>query len=97
MSPEKKRARLSPSRELSAEEKNEQFQRGVLNMMQLHPSGHVLAQRVFERMPLEGFVDMKKVLLPEDGHGYDGLLSFDLCEGSASNFLSKLKFFNLLQ
>jgi len=97
MSPEKKRARLSPSRELSAEEKNEQFQRGVLNMMQLHPSGHVLAQRVFERMPLEGFVDMKKVLLPEDGHGYDGLISFDLCEGSASKVLSKLKFFNLLQ
>ena len=46
-------------------------------MMQLHPCGNVLAERVFERMSLEGFVDMKKVLLPENGLGYDGLLSFE--------------------
>ena len=86
MSPQKKRARLSPAQESSAEENNEQFQRGVLNMMQLHPQGNVLAERVFERMPIEGFVDMKKILLPENEDGYDGLLSFGLCEGSASNF-----------
>ena len=87
MSPPEKRARLSQAQETSAEVKNEQFQRGVLNMMQLHPKGNVLAERVFERMPIEGFVDMKKVLLPENQDGYDGLLSFGLCEGSASNLL----------
>ena len=86
MSPQKKRARLSHAQESSAEEKNKQFQRGVLNMMQLHPQGNVLAERIFERMPLEGFVDMKKVLLPENEVGFDGLLSFGLCEGLASNF-----------
>jgi hypothetical protein len=57
-------------------------------MMQLHPSGHVLAERVFERMPLEGFVDMKKILLPENEVGYDSLLSFGSCEGAASKFSS---------
>jgi hypothetical protein len=53
--------------------------------MQLHPQKgrNILAERVFERMPLEGFVDMKKVLLPENKVGYDLLLSSDLCEGSA--------------
>lgn len=84
MSPPEKQARVDPARESSAEEKNEQFQRGVLNMMQLHPKGNVLAERVFERMPLEGFMDMKKVLLPENGLGYDGLLSFGYCEDWAS-------------
>ena len=84
MSPPEKQARVDPARESSAEEKNEQFQRGVLNMMQLHPKGNVLAERVFERMPLEGFMDMKKVLLPENGLGYDGLLSFGDCEDWAS-------------
>lgn len=84
MSPPAKRARASPAQESSAEERNEQFQRGVLNMMQLHPQANVLAERVFERMPLEGFVDAKNVLLPENGHGYDGLLSFGNCEGLVS-------------
>ena len=84
MSPPAKRARLSPAQESSAEERNEQFQRGVLNMMQLHPQANVLAERVFERMPLEGFVDAKNVLLPKNGHGYDGLLSFGNCEGLVS-------------
>ena len=85
MSPPEKLARVSQAQETSTEEKNEQFQRGVLNMMQLHPQKgrNILAERVFERMPLEGFVDMKKVLLPENKVGYDSLLSFDLCEGSA--------------
>ena len=90
MSPPAKRARVSHAQELSTEEKNEQFQRGVLNMMQLHPQDgrNILAERVFERMPLEGLVDMKKVLLPENGLGYDGLLSFDECEDWASKILN---------
>jgi hypothetical protein len=83
MSPQKKRARLSQAQETSTEEKNEQFQQGVLNMMQLHPSGHVLAERVFERMPLEGFVDMKKALLPDKEVGNDSLISFGSCKGAA--------------
>jgi hypothetical protein len=79
MSPPEKQTRVSQEQKSSAEEKNEQFQRGVLNMMQLHPQDgrNILAECVFERMPLEGFVDMKKVLLPENGLGYDGLLSFE--------------------
>ena len=84
MSLTEKRARASQAQE----EKNEQYQRGVLNMMQLHPEGHVLAERVFERMPLEGFVDMKAVLFPEKEVGNDSLLSFGSCEGAASKFSS---------
>ena len=95
MSPPEKRARVSQAQETSVEEKNEQFQRGILNMMQLHTKSHVLAERVFERMPLEGFLDMKKVLLPENRLGYDGLLSFGCCEGSASKFLSKKEIFHI--
>ena len=84
MSLPEKQARVSPARESSAEEKNEQFQRAVLNMMQLHmmqldPKTNVLAERVFERMPLEGFMD-----LPENGLGYDGLLSSGNCQDWAS-------------
>merc|ERR1712037_1027781 len=86
MSPPEKRARVSQAQESSADEKNEQFQRGVLNMMQLHPQGNILAERVFERMPIEGFVDMKKVLLPENGAGYDSLLSFGSCEVILNKF-----------
>ncbi|CBY36009.1 unnamed protein product [Oikopleura dioica] len=44
----------------------------------------LLAQRVFERMPLEGFVDAKNVLLPRKGPGYDSLLSIQDCEDQAS-------------
>ena len=42
MSLTEKRARASQAQE----EKNEQYQRGVLNMMQLHPEGHVLAEGI---------------------------------------------------
>ena len=94
MSPPEKRARVSQAQESSADEKNEQFQRGVMNMMQLHPQGNILAERVFERMPIEGFVDMKKDLLPENEAGYDSLLSFGSCEdwaSKSSDFLFKKK------
>merc|ERR1712193_485279 len=37
-------------------------------------------------MPIEGFVDMKKVLLPENGAGYDSLLSFGSCEVILNQF-----------
>jgi len=89
MSLPEKQARVSPARESSAEEKNEQFQRAVLNMMQLHmmqldPKTNVLAERVFERMPLEGFMD-----LPENGLGYDGLLSSGNCQVILDKFEKK--------
>jgi len=64
----------SPAKELK------QFQRGVLNMMQLHPQANVLAECVFERMPLEGFADAKKVLLPDSGGRYDSMLSHGSCK-----------------
>ena len=93
MSPPEKRARVSKAQESSADDKDEQFQRGVLKMMQLHPQGNVLAERIFERMPIEGFVDMKKVLLPENGAGYDSLLSFGSCQDWASKSLDINCFF----
>ena len=93
MSPPEKRARVKQALESSADEKNEQFQRGVMNMMQLHPQGNVLAERVFERMPIEAFVDMKKVLQPENGAGYDSLLSFASCQDWASKSLHFCYFF----
>ena len=95
MSPPEKQARVSQAQELSADEKNVQFQRGVLNMMQLHPQGNVLADLVFERMPIEAFVDMKKILQPENGAGYDSLLSFASCQDWASK--SFLFFFYFLK
>ena len=89
MSPPEKKARVSTSERLKAEKRTEKFQRGVLNMMQLHPHANVLAQRVFERMPLEGFVDAKNVLLPRKGPGYDSLLSIQDCEDQASKITYK--------
>ena len=63
-----------------------EFQSCVLKMMQLHPHSNVLAQRVFERMPLEGFVDAK-ILLPENGgRFYDSLLSTASCKFILNKF-----------
>jgi len=84
MSPPEKRARIGSAQRFKAEKRTERFQRGVLNMMQLHPHRNVLAERVFERMPLEGFVDAKNVLFPKIGQGYDSLLSFGECKDWAS-------------
>ena len=80
------RACACPSKELK------EFQRAVLNMMQLHPQANVLAECVFQRMPLEGFLDAKKVLLPDSGRGYDSLLDSGNCEfilNKRSNFVKK--------
>lgn len=49
-------------------------------MMQLHPDSKMLAELVFERMPVEGFHDASKILISAAGdnnvHGYDGLLKY---------------------
>ncbi|CBY15862.1 unnamed protein product [Oikopleura dioica] len=70
-----------------ANEKQKEFQRGVLKMMMLHPQSNVLAECVFERMPLEAFVDAKKILSPENGGlFYDSLLSRGSCKFILNKF-----------
>ena len=49
MSPPEKRARASPAQESSAEERNALFQRGLLNMMQLHPQVREISQDVLAK------------------------------------------------
>ena len=60
----------------------EQFQRGVLNMITLHPKNRLIANLVFERMPMQGFRDAKNVLASSDEtkNDFDGLLSFNDCQ-----------------
>jgi len=53
-------------------------------MMQLHPQANVLAECVFQRMPFEGFLDAKKVLLPSSS--YDSLLDSGNCEFILNKF-----------
>jgi len=55
-------------------------------MMQLHPRRNELADCVFQRMPPEGFLDAKKVLMPDNGPSYDSLLDIGSCERILNKF-----------
>ena len=77
----RKRRKMNPKEEEN-EMTTEQFQRAVLNMITLHPKNRLIANLVFERMPMEGFKDAKNVLASSDEtkNDFDGLLSLNDCQ-----------------